>query len=135
MVPLLRATSALMLGAKTVHDALFSQAGWDVFTLDYENFGLSSRSPVFQNPTKYPESEMLKTTEVDVNDLERVVDFSSRMRGVKKVSLFGWSFGVIKSAPIYTIRHTEKVDKLVLFGAFTGPQTRSNLNKVKCLKN
>jgi len=93
----------------------FAQAGWDVFTLDYENFGMSSFSPVMDHPSWYPD-ETPTTTEVAVSDITRVVDFIRNLRGVEKVSLLGWSFGAIKATTNYTIRYPGKVAKLVFFG-------------------
>ena len=104
----------------------FAQAGWDVFSLDYENFGLSTSSPVMDNPSWYPE-ETPTTTDVAVSDIARVVDFICNLRGVGKVNLFGWSFGAIRSTPIYTIQNPGKVGKLVLFGGQYGdPSEKEN---------
>jgi pimeloyl-ACP methyl ester carboxylesterase len=104
----------------------FALAGWDTFALDYEGFGMSTRSPVVDMPALFPESQVPTVTDVAVGDIERVVDFVCNLRGVEKVSLFGWSFGAIRSAPIYTIRHPEKVAKLVLFaGAYGGGDEKS----------
>ncbi len=101
----------------------FAQAGWDVFTLDYENFGLSSFSPVMDNPSLYPE-ETPTTTNVAVSDLARVVDFICNLRGVRKVNLFGWSFGAILVTPTYTIQNPDKVGKLVLFAGQYGDRDK-----------
>ena len=99
----------------------FALAGWDTFALDYEGYGMSSRSPVVEMPSLFPDSQVPTVTDVAVSDIERVVDFICNLRGVEKVTLFGWSFGAIRSAPIYTIRHPAKVAKLILFaGAYGG---------------
>jgi pimeloyl-ACP methyl ester carboxylesterase len=116
----------------------FAQAGWDVFSLDYENYGLSTFSPVMDNPSWYPD-ETPTTTEVAVSNIERVVDFICNLRGVEKVNLFGWSFGAIRATPIYTLRHPGKVAKLVLFGGAYGGsdekarQQGEGLKKMKVL--
>jgi pimeloyl-ACP methyl ester carboxylesterase len=53
---------------------------------------------------------------VTVHNVERVVEFISTLRRVKQVYLLGHSLGASQEAPHYTIRHPEKVTKLVLFG-------------------
>ena len=118
----------------------FAQAGWDVFSVDYENYGLSTFSPVMDHPSWYPE-ETPTTTEVAVSDIARVVDFICNLRGVQKVSLFGWSFGAIKATPAYTLQNPGKVSKLVLFGGGYGGSDEKNrargeiLKKMKVIKS
>ena len=98
----------------------FARAGWDVFTLDYEGFGLSTRSPVMDAPELFPDAAVPTSTEVAVDDIARVVDFIRDLRGVAKVNLLGWSFGAIRSGPIYTIARPDTVARLVLFAGEYG---------------
>jgi pimeloyl-ACP methyl ester carboxylesterase len=92
----------------------FARAGWDTFTFDIEGYGRSTRPPVMDAPSAFPESKAPIHTEVAVNDVERVVAFITHLRGVDKVYLLGWSMGASRTAPLYTIRHPEQVTKLVL---------------------
>jgi pimeloyl-ACP methyl ester carboxylesterase len=94
----------------------FVRAGWDTFALDLEGFGLSTRPLVMENPAAFPDSKAPMHGEVTVRDVERVVDFINSLRGTEKVHLLGWSQGASLEAPLYAIRHPEKVAKLVLFG-------------------
>ena len=93
----------------------FAMAGWDTFTLDYEGFGLSTRSPVMKMPQLFPGSPTPTRTEVAIGNIARVVEFIRNLRGVRKVHLLGWSFGATRSAPMYALRHPDTVAKLVLF--------------------
>jgi pimeloyl-ACP methyl ester carboxylesterase len=94
----------------------FARAGWDTFALDLEGFGLSTRPLVMENPAAFLDSKAPMHGEVTVRDVERVVDFINALRGTEKVHLLGWSQGASLEAPLYAIRHPEKVAKLVLFG-------------------
>jgi pimeloyl-ACP methyl ester carboxylesterase len=95
----------------------FARAGWDTFALDLEGFGLSTRPPVMDHPAAFPDSRAPIRTDVTLHDVERVVDFINALRGVEQVHLLGWSQGASVEAPLYAIKHPEKVASLVLFGA------------------
>ena len=93
----------------------FARAGWDTFALDLEGFGLSTRPPVMDNPTVFPDSKAPIHADVTLRDVERVVDFISALRGVEQVHLLGWSQGATVEAPRYAFEHPDKVARLVLF--------------------
>lgn len=92
-----------------------AQAGWDTFALDFEGYGLSTWPLVMDAPTAFPDSKAPIHTEVALNDIERAIEFISTLRGVKQVSLLGFSLAASREAPLYTLRHPEQVAKLVLF--------------------
>lgn len=89
--------------------------GWDTFALDYEGHGLSTRPPSMEMPSAFPESKASIHSNVAIDNVKRVVDFISNLRGVDKVHLLGWSLGASRTAPIYTIENQDKVARLVLF--------------------
>ena len=93
----------------------FARAGWDTFALDLEGFGLSTRPPVMDDPTVFPDSKAPIHADVTLRDVERVVDFITALRGVAQVHLLGWSQGATLEAPRYALEHPDKVTRLVLF--------------------
>ncbi len=94
----------------------FARAGWDTFALDLEGYGLSTRPLLMDDPAAFPHSKAPMHGDVTVRDVERAVDFITALRGTPKVHLLGWSLGASLEAPLYAIRHPDKVAKLVLFG-------------------
>jgi pimeloyl-ACP methyl ester carboxylesterase len=102
----------------------FARVGWDTFALDLEGFGLSTRPLVMDDPAAFPDSKAPIRVDVTMRDVERVVDFISALRGAEQVHLLGWSQGASVEAPLYAIRHPEKVASLVLFGvAYDNPMS------------
>jgi pimeloyl-ACP methyl ester carboxylesterase len=98
----------------------FARAGWDTFTLDLEGYGRSTRPLVLDDPAAFPDSKAPIRTDVTLRDVERVVDFIGALRGVAQVHLLGWSLGATLEAPLYAIRHPDKVARLVLFAPSYG---------------
>jgi pimeloyl-ACP methyl ester carboxylesterase len=92
-----------------------ARAGWDTFTLDFEGYGLSTRPLVMDVPAAFPQSSAPIHSEVAVHNVERAVEFIRALRGVTQVALLGWSISASREAPLYTLRHPEKVAKLVLW--------------------
>jgi pimeloyl-ACP methyl ester carboxylesterase len=94
----------------------FARVGWDMFALDLEGYGLSTRPLVMDDPDAFPDIKAPMHGAVTIGDVERVVDFIRALRRVDRVHLLGWSTGADLEAPLYTIRHPDKVARLVLFG-------------------
>jgi pimeloyl-ACP methyl ester carboxylesterase len=63
--------------------------GYDVFTLDYQNYGRSQGHPCGR----------CVTTQVAANDIKAVVDYVLVQRSVKQVYLLGWSWGATRYRP------------------------------------
>jgi pimeloyl-ACP methyl ester carboxylesterase len=84
---------------------IFAGYGFDVWTMDHENYGKSSRTA--------SNSDIASGAE----DLKAGIDLIQRETGRKQVHLFGESSGGLR-AGVYAMAHPETVDRLVL-AAFT----------------
>ncbi len=93
-----------------------ARSGWDTFAVDLEGFGLSTRPGVMDDPEAFPTAKAPMRLDVTIRDVERAVEFISNLRGVQKIHILGWSQGASLEAPLYAIRHPQRVSKLVLFG-------------------
>lgn len=111
-----------------------ARAGFDVFAMDMTGYGKSSR-PKMDDPCNvgaslqktlmpstlketckpsYPYQLVNRQSEHD--DLDRVIEYIRKLRGVAKVNLLGWSGGGYRTGT-YTSEQPEKVDKLVIFAS------------------
>lgn len=81
---------------------VLTQQGYDVFALDTRGFGRST----------HPDGHM--TTFDASEDLNAVVDYIARLRGVQKVDLLGWSWGT-QYGGMFVMAHPEKVGKYVSY--------------------
>jgi pimeloyl-ACP methyl ester carboxylesterase len=84
---------------------VFAGYGFDVWTMDHENYGRSSRSEDNSNVAS------------GVEDLKAGVDLVVREAGRQKIHIFGESSGGLR-AGAYAVAQPERVDRLVLT-AFT----------------
>jgi len=83
----------------------FAKLGYDVWTMDHENYGRSSQTQSNSNIAS------------GVEDLKAGMEVVARETGARKVHLFGESSGAIR-AGAYAVAQPDRVDRLVL-GAFT----------------
>ncbi|MDX1607256.1 MAG: alpha/beta fold hydrolase, partial [Candidatus Competibacterales bacterium] len=99
----------------------FARHGWDVFTLDIEGYGQSTRPPVMDTPAAFPDAQAPVRSAVAVADVARVVDFIRQLRSVEKVHALGWSLAATTTLPFYAIEYPDTLSSLVLFGGgYTG---------------
>lgn len=84
--------------------------GFDVFSVDFQNYGRSDKHPC----------GLCVTAEVAANDVNAAVDYIRKLRGVDKVNLLGWSWGVPVTS-LVAIQHPEKVGRIVMYA----PSVRS----------
>ncbi len=112
-----------------------AREGFDVFTMDMTGYGRSTRPPQMNEPCnlqpaqqktivpktlpepcapKYPFDLVNSDSESD--DINAVVDFIRKLRGVDKISLIGWSGGGIRTGT-FIGRHPEKVDRYVIWAS------------------
>jgi pimeloyl-ACP methyl ester carboxylesterase len=94
-----------------------AERGFDAFTLDIRGFGRSTRPPEMKEPVG--QNLPLVRADQAMRDIDAAIDYIRSKRKVDKINLIGWSIGASWCA-LYTTLHPEKVNKLVMFGAFYG---------------
>lgn len=112
-----------------------AQAGFDTFSVDLTGYGRSTRPAPMEDrcnivntqqagyvPAPCPPSfaSPIATTTSDWNDIDAVVQYVKRLRGVDRVSFVGWSQGGPRITG-YTLLHPENVDRIVVLApAYVG---------------
>lgn len=77
--------------------------GYDVWAIDIHGYGRSEKT-----------DKDWSDTSSAAGDIGAAVDYITKLRGVEKMSILGWSWGT-QTTGLYTMRHPEKVNKLILF--------------------
>lgn len=77
--------------------------GYDVWAIDIHGYGRSEKTDKDWSDTRSA-----------AGDIGAAVDYIAKLRGVKKISLLGWSWGT-QTTGLYTMEHPEKINKLILF--------------------
>ncbi len=125
--------------------AYLANAGFDVFSMDMEGYGRSTRPTVENDPCNLSRAQQAQfvpmliaapcaasfqgsptTIASDWNDIGAVVDYVRALRHVDKVNLAGWSQGGPRAGG-FTAQHPERVERLVLLApayARSGPDTQ-----------
>ena len=114
--------------------AYLARAGFDVFAMDMAGYGKSARpkmddpcnvGPALQKtlipntlkePCKPSYPFQLVNRQSEHDELDRVIEYIRKLRGVDKVNLLGWSGGGYRTGT-YTSQRPEKVEKLVIFAS------------------
>jgi pimeloyl-ACP methyl ester carboxylesterase len=118
--------------------AYLAKAGFDVFSMDTEGYGRSSRPAVMKDPCNLSDEQQkqfvpalikapckathpgqLTTIASDWHDIDGVVDHIRKLRNVEKVSLIAWSLGGPRAGG-YAAQHPDKVNRLVLLAPAYG---------------
>ena len=119
-----------------------ANAGFDVFSMDMEGYGRSTRPTVMNDPCNLSRDQQAlfvpmliaapctssyqgnaTTIGSDWNDIGAVVDYVRGLRHVDKINLAGWSQGGPRAGG-FTAQHPDRVQRLVLLApayARTGP--------------
>lgn len=82
----------------------FARRGYDVWTLDYQNYGRSD----------HHDCGLCVTTDAAARDIEAAVKFILGQRGVRQLHLIGWSWGA-QTAALFASRRPHQVNRLVLY--------------------
>ncbi|HYU19822.1 MAG TPA: alpha/beta hydrolase [Chloroflexota bacterium] len=81
-----------------------SARGYDVWTLDYQNYGRSD----------HHDCGLCVTTEAAARDVEAVAEFILGLRKAERLHLIGWSLGA-QTGGLFAQRHPDRVNRLVLY--------------------
>jgi pimeloyl-ACP methyl ester carboxylesterase len=90
-----------------------SEAGWDVWALDFMGYGGSSRYPEMSLPANA--NPPLGRATIAAEQVHSAVEFILNRRGLGKLSIVAHSWGTIV-AGVYATRYPQTLDRLVLFG-------------------
>lgn len=113
--------------------AHLAEAGFDVFSMDTTGYGRSTRPTAMNDPCNLAAAQQaqfiphllaapcaptyggqLTTIASDWHDIDAVVTYIRKVRGVAKVSLVAWSLGGPRAGG-YAARHPDTVHRMVLF--------------------
>jgi pimeloyl-ACP methyl ester carboxylesterase len=106
--------------------------GFVVFMGDYRNYGLSTREPAMDEPAA--KNEPVTRSYLALRDIAAMVNHIKAKRGVKEVTLIGWSWGAMM-AGYYASLHSENVHRLVLFAPLYNFAEHTNLGAGSGLQN
>lgn len=99
-----------------------AKQGYDVYLLDVRGYGRSTRPPQMDRPAS--ENAPFAGTEEAMRDVDAVVEFVKKRRGIDKTNLIGWSWGT-SIMQWYTSLNSHKAEKLVLYAPVWIRQTAS----------
>ncbi len=106
--------------------------GYVVYMGDYRNYGYSSREPAMDEPAA--KNQPVTRSYLALRDIQAMVNHIKTKRGVKKVTLIGWSWGAMM-AGYYASLHSENVNKLVLYAPLYNFNDHTNLGAGSGLQN
>ena len=106
--------------------------GYVVWMGDYRNYGHSSREPAMDQPPA--QNRPVTRSYLALRDIRAMVDHIKARRGVRKVTLIGWSWGAMM-AGYYASLHSENVHKLVLYAPLYNYPLHTNLGAGSALQN
>src|SRR5690348_9797293 len=106
--------------------------GYVVYMGDYRNYGGSTREPGMDEPAA--KNPPLSRSYLALRDVEAMVNAIKAKRGVKRVTLIGWSWGAMM-AGYYSSLHPENVSKLILYAPLYNFNDHTNLGPGSALQN
>ena len=91
---------------------VLAQQGFDVYMLDVRGYGKSSRPAAMDlSPMQ---NQPIADTDTAARDFAAAADWVRKRRGLDKINVMGHSWGTATTA-LYTTRHADKVNRLVLY--------------------
>lgn len=106
--------------------------GYVVYMGDYRNYGYSSREPAMDEPAA--KNQPVTRSYLALRDIEAMISHIKAKRGVKKVTLIGWSWGAMM-AGYYASLYSDNVNKLVLYAPLYNFNDHTNLGPGSALQD
>jgi pimeloyl-ACP methyl ester carboxylesterase len=106
--------------------------GYVVYMGDYRNYGGSTREAAMDEPAA--KNQPVTRSYLALRDVEAMVNAIKAKRGVKQVTLIGWSWGAMM-AGYYASLHSENVHKLVMYAPLYNFNDHTNLGPGSGLQN
>jgi pimeloyl-ACP methyl ester carboxylesterase len=106
--------------------------GYVVYMGDYRNYGGSTREAAMDEPAA--NNKPVTRSYLALRDVEAMVEWIKAKRGVKQVTVIGWSWGAMM-AGYYSSLHSENVRKLVLYAPLYNFNDHTNLGPGSALQN
>ncbi len=91
---------------------VLAQQGFDVYMVDVRGYGKSTRPGEMDQPASA--SKPIADTDTAARDYAAAADWVRNRRSVQKINVLGHSWGTAITA-LYTSRHSDKVNRLVLY--------------------
>ena len=91
---------------------VLAQQGFDVYMLDIRGYGKSTRPAAMDQPPM--QNQPIADTDTAARDFASAANWVRQRRGVDKINVMGHSWGTATTA-LYTTRHADKVNRLVLY--------------------
>ena len=101
---------------------VLARQGYDVYMVDIRGFGKSSRPAEMDQPAA--QNKPIVNSDTAARDYAAAADWVRARRGVAKLNVLGHSWGTVITA-LYTTRHADKVQRLVLYAPVWLRQTAS----------
>jgi pimeloyl-ACP methyl ester carboxylesterase len=103
-----------------------------VYMGDYRNYGYSSREAAMDEPPV--KNRPVTRSYLALRDIQAMVGHIKRSRGVRQVTLIGWSWGAML-AGYYASLHSEDLHKLVLYAPLYSFNMHTNLGAGSALQD
>lgn len=91
---------------------VMAQQGYDVYMMDIRGYGKSTRPAAMDQPASA--NKPIADSDTAARDYAAVADWVRSRRGIDRLNVLGHSWGTVITA-LYTTRHADKVNRLVLF--------------------
>lgn len=101
---------------------VLAQQGFDVYMVDMRGYGKSTRPAEMDQPALA--SKPIADTDTAARDYAAAADWVRNRRSVQKINVLGHSWGTAITA-LYTSRHSDQVNRLVLYAPVWLRQTAS----------